>query len=81
MFTVFSELNDPLQIELKCDPSDAEALRAEYSSISPGFFKNTWNRLILDGSLLDDLVYELIDHSYDLVVKSLTKLDRKNLEN
>jgi predicted DNA-binding protein (MmcQ/YjbR family) len=81
MFALFSKSNDPLHMNLKCDPEDAAALRAEHPSINAGFHMNKkhWITLILDGSLSNDLVSELIDHSYDLVVKSLTKLDRKNL--
>ncbi len=70
-------------INLKCDPDYAEELRAEYSSIQPGYHmsKKHWNSVyIQDGELQPKFIQELIDHSYDLVVKSLTKKLRESLK-
>jgi predicted DNA-binding protein (MmcQ/YjbR family) len=60
---------------LKCDPERAQELRAEYDSIQPGFHANKthWNTIAINKSVSDALVKELINHSYDLVFKSLTK--------
>jgi len=41
--------------------------------------KKHWNTVFIDGSLDDGLIYEWIDDSYDLVVKSLPKKLRENL--
>nr|WP_315166734.1 MmcQ/YjbR family DNA-binding protein [uncultured Flavobacterium sp.] len=62
-------------INLKCDPDRAQELRAEYSDIRPGFHmsKVHWNTITANGELSTAMVKELIDHSYDLVFKSLTK--------
>ncbi|MBS7252981.1 MmcQ/YjbR family DNA-binding protein [Flavobacterium branchiicola] len=62
-------------VNLKCDPDRAQELRAEYDEIKPGFHmsKVHWNTLALNGNLPDKFVKELIDHSYELVFKSLTK--------
>jgi len=62
-------------VNLKCDPDRAQELRAEYDEIKPGFHmsKVHWNTLALNGNLSDKFVKELIDHSYELVFKSLTK--------
>ncbi|MDQ6470313.1 MmcQ/YjbR family DNA-binding protein [Flavobacterium sp. LHD-80] len=62
-------------VNLKCDPDRAEELRAEYDEIKPGFHmsKVHWNTIALNGNLPDKFVKELIDHSYELVFKSLTK--------
>ena len=81
MFALIGEDADPLSINLKCDPEDALALRDEHEAIIPGYHMNKkhWNTLYMDGSLPEKLVYELIDHSYDLVVKSLKKADREKL--
>ena len=70
-------------INLKCDPDYAEELRAEYSSIQPGYHmsKKHWNSVyIQDGDLQPIFILELVDHSYDLVVKSLTKKLRDSLK-
>lgn len=62
-------------INLKCDPERAEELRAEFDAIKPGYHmsKVHWNTVSLHGDVTDKMVRELIDHSYDLVFKSLTK--------
>lgn len=63
-------------INLKADPDYSEALRAEYSSIRPGYHmsKKHWNTLYIDeGELETKLVLKLINHSYDMVVKTLSK--------
>ncbi len=62
-------------VNLKCDPERAQELRAEYDAIMPGFHmsKIHWNTIAINTTVSDVLVKELIDHSYDLVFKSLTK--------
>jgi predicted DNA-binding protein (MmcQ/YjbR family) len=69
-------------INLKCDPDRAIELREEYSSITPGYHMNKkhWNTILSDGSISDDHLRELIDHSYDLVVSSLTKSLKQELQ-
>ncbi|WP_093405325.1 MmcQ/YjbR family DNA-binding protein [Salegentibacter flavus] len=74
----------PLTVNLKCDPDHTLELRETYGShILPGYHMNKkhWNSLILDGYLEKTLVLELIDHSYDLVVQSLTKKLQQELQN
>ncbi|MEW4923829.1 MmcQ/YjbR family DNA-binding protein [Algibacter sp. 2305UL17-15] len=69
-------------INLKADPDYSEELRAEHSSIRPGYHmsKKHWNTLYLhEGELQPKLIKELIDHSYDMVVKGMTKKMRKTL--
>ncbi|MEB3187548.1 MAG: MmcQ/YjbR family DNA-binding protein [bacterium] len=66
---------------LKCDPVRAEMLRAAHPAVTPGYHMNKrhWNTIALDGSLPEAFVRELIDHSYDLVVASLTRAERESL--
>lgn len=68
-------------LSLKCDPHYAEILRQQYKSITPGYHLNKrhWNTLQLDGSLSEKEARKLIDHSYDLVVKFLTRKKRDML--
>ena len=68
-------VDDFKSINLKCDPERSTELREEYDAIIPGFHMNKkhWNTLCMDGSLSDNLILELTDHSYDLVRKSLSK--------
>ena len=62
-------------VNLKCDPERSQELRAEYDAIQPGFHmsKIHWNTIAVNQDVTDVLLKELIDHSYDLVFKSLTK--------
>jgi len=69
-------------INLKCDPDYAEELRAEYDSIYPGYHmsKVHWNSVSLNsGEISPRFLMELIDHSYDMVVKGMTKKMRDSL--
>jgi len=81
MFALLS-LEGDADINLKCDPERAIDLREHYTDIVPGYHMNKthWNTLHLNGNLDDGLVRELIDHSYDLVVASLTRKLRAELE-
>jgi len=70
-------------INLKCDPDWAEELRGEYESINAGWHmsKKHWNTVTLNNDVSDTFAFELIDHSYELVVKGLTKKLKAELEN
>ena len=72
------------KINVKCNPDWAQELRGEYEGIKPGWHMNKrlWNTVTINSSdVSDDLVRELINHSYDLVVKGLTKKMQAELEN
>jgi predicted DNA-binding protein (MmcQ/YjbR family) len=71
----------PLEVSVKCEPELAVALRDTYPAIRPGYHLNKrhWNTITLDGSLPDQLVRDLIEDSYDLVVSALPKRVRERL--
>lgn len=71
----------PLTINLKCDPDLAVELRERYPAVQPGYHMNKthWNTVELDGSLSDEEVRKMIDHSYELVVRGLPRKDRARL--
>jgi len=75
------EQQDPASINLKCDPDRAIELRAQYDAVTPGYHMNKkhWNTMILNGSIPEDEVWALIDHSYALVAKGLKRADRDAL--
>ncbi len=81
MFALLSVNAVPLQLSLKVDPDYGEALRAAYPAIRPGYHLNKrhWVTLTLDGELEPALVQGLIDESYGLVVRSLTRAARAQL--
>ena len=62
-------------INLKCDPDRAVELREQHHGIQPGYHMNKklWNSVYLNDDVSDQMIYELIDHSYELIVESLTK--------
>lgn len=72
----------PLKVNLKCDPERAQELREQYEEVQPGYHMNKqhWNTVTIgEGMLEQSLILELIDHSYDLIVKSLTKAKKTEL--
>jgi len=75
MFLLASLDEQPLWMNLKCDPEKAIELRERYNSIRPGYHmsKIHWNTVEVNGELKPELIRELINHSYDLVVAKLTK--------
>ncbi len=81
MFALIPD-DPPLSITLKCDPVLAEILRQAYPAVRPGyhFNKRHWNTVSVDGSITDAEVRQMIDHSYDVVVRSLTRVQRAALQ-
>lgn len=82
MFALIAWEEDPLRISLKCEPEYALALRKLFPAVQPAYHMNKehWNTVILDGSVKKDLLLDMIDDSYDLVVKKLKKTDREKLK-
>ena len=78
MFALVGLNNDPLRLNLKCDPAKGEILREIYPAIQPGYHMNKrhWNTIILDGSIADTEILAMIDDSYALVIKGLPKAKR-----
>jgi predicted DNA-binding protein (MmcQ/YjbR family) len=68
-------------INLKCNPEKAIELREEYAAVQPGYHMNKkhWNTILLFSDLDDQLLKELIDHSYNLVLNSLPKKTRDEI--
>ena len=75
MFALSRLSGDPLSVSLKCEPPLAEELRAAHAAITPGYHLNKrhWNTVTIDGSLPDDLIGDMLEDSYDLVVSQLSK--------
>ena len=80
IFLLLSLDASPLQFNVKCDPEIALELREQHAAVIPGYHMNKkhWNTIIVDGSMSNKLVKEMIDMSYNLVAK--TKTTRKNLK-
>lgn len=82
MFALTNLQRLPLDVNLKCDPEWAAELRDRFPAVQPGYHMNKqhWNTVELDGSLDDEMVRRMIDHSYERVVSGLRKREREALE-
>jgi predicted DNA-binding protein (MmcQ/YjbR family) len=71
-----------LRVSLKCEPELAVRLREAHPAITGGWHLNKrhWNTVLLDGSVPDDLVREMIEDSYDLIVAKLSRAQRLLLD-
>jgi len=69
MFLLTSLDEEQLSFNVKCDPDQAEELRAEYPCVQPGYHMNKkhWNTIVVDGSVPVKLLKQWIDDSYELV--------------
>ena len=78
MFALVSLEGEPGQVNLKCDPGLAEALRETYPAVTPGYHMNKrhWNTVLLDGTVPGAALDEWIQESYDLVLASLPRAQR-----
>jgi predicted DNA-binding protein (MmcQ/YjbR family) len=76
-----SQLSASLRVSLKCEPELADALRRAHAAVLPGYHLNKrhWNTVVIDGSLPDDAVHDMIEDSYDLVVSKLPLARRRAL--
>jgi predicted DNA-binding protein (MmcQ/YjbR family) len=81
MFALSQLGADSLRISLKCEPLLAEALRGAHAAVLPGYHLNKrhWNTVIIDGSLSEQMIKDLIEDSYDLVVGQLPASRRREL--
>lgn len=85
VFKVFDKLfllvglNNADQFNVKCDPEKAISLREEYAEVQPGYHMNKkhWNTVYIKGRLSNKQLQQMIDDSYNLVVKSLPKEKQK----
>jgi predicted DNA-binding protein (MmcQ/YjbR family) len=82
IFALIPVESKPPRISLKCDPVLAQMLRETYPTVTPGYHlnKRLWNSIEVDGSIPEDEILEMIDHSYEQVVKGLPKKDREILK-
>ncbi|MFB5268563.1 MmcQ/YjbR family DNA-binding protein [Paenibacillus enshidis] len=82
MFALLVEENGMPAISLKCDPVIAENLREQNKAIRPGYHLNKqhWNTVTVDGSIPQSELYAMMDHSYELVLKGMTKAARSAIE-
>ena len=83
MFALCGLEHQPSRVNLKCDPERSIELREEYDGLIYGGYhmsKKHWNTIEIT-NLPAQLIIELIDHSYDLVVKKMPVKLKNTLTN
>jgi predicted DNA-binding protein (MmcQ/YjbR family) len=81
MFALSRLAGRPLSVSLKCEPALAEQLREMHPAVLPGYHLNKrhWNTVILDGSIPEQMIKDMVEDSYDLVVSGLSRSRRRAL--
>jgi predicted DNA-binding protein (MmcQ/YjbR family) len=81
MFALISGGEQQAVISLKCEPEAAYLLRQMYEAVKPGYHLNKqhWNSVEMNGTIPSDEVRGMIDDSYALVAKRLTKAEKAEL--
>ena len=84
MFATLAVGNDTQHywMNLKCDPHEALMVRDIFPSVIPGYHMNKkhWNTIILDDTVPKGEIERMMDNSFLLVVKGMTKADRRSIE-
>lgn len=81
IFLLSNIFNVPLSLNLKAEPEQALLWREEYDAVQPGYHMNKkhWNTVNLNGSIPNELIKEMILHSYERVKSGLTKKQKEEL--
>jgi len=81
IFAIASLDTDPPSISLKCEPDLAAQLRNDHAAIMPGYHLNKrhWNTVVHDGSVPAQLLRDMVEDSYDLIVSALPKRVQQEL--
>ena len=71
----------PYYITLKLEPLEGDFWRKQYEDIIPGYYMNKlhWNSVKADGEVSDDILKDLLDKAYQIVLKSLSKKKQKEI--
>lgn len=85
IFAQLYPLENDYKITLKCDMLLAELYRKQYENVvikgyhCPEVQARYWNTVYINKTVSDEIIYEMIDHSYDEVVKSFSKKVQKEI--
>lgn len=81
MFALLYQKDGADCINLKCDPHQAQELRDVFRAVTPGYHMNKthWNTVLLNGDVPPGELQRQTDHSYALVVRSLTRAQQRFL--
>ena len=81
IFAITGLDSERFTVNLKCEPDHALELRERHPEVQPGWHMNKkhWNTVDFEGSMDEAMLRQLIDHSYEQVVKTLKKAERESL--
>ena len=82
IFALIAKKEKPLHLSLKCDPFDALSYREIYESVIPGYHLNKkhWNTIYVNGEVKEDILFEMINDSYELVLQKFSKKIQKEIQ-
>lgn len=77
-----TNLEGDFSIAVKNNPEKNIELREEFPAVKPGYHMNKkhWNTVEIDGSLSNDMIKNMIDESYDLVVMALPRKKQQEIK-
>ena len=75
--------NQPYYINLKVDPAEGDFLREQYEDIIPGYYsdKRNWISVKPDGAVPDELLKDLLDKAYRLMLGGFSKKRQREILN
>jgi len=81
MFGLISLKDNPLNVNLKCDPHEATIYRELYECVNAGYHMNKkhWNTITMDGTMKEDIFSGMVEDSYNLIVSKLSKREKLEL--
>lgn len=83
LFAISALRSAPLRVSLKCEPELAEQLRGSYpDAVTPGYHLNKrhWNTVLCSGGeVTDEMVRDMVEDSYDLIVAAMPRGIREHL--
>ena len=71
----------PVYITLKLKPEEGEFWRGQYGDVIPGYYMNKthWNSINPDGQVPDDILRDMLDKSYALVLAGLSRKTQREI--
>jgi len=71
----------PVYITLKLEPAEGEFWRGQYEDVIPGYYMNKthWNSIRPTGTVPDDILRDMLDKSYVLVLTGFSKKRQREI--
>lgn len=75
------DADKPYYITLKLEPLEGEFWRGQYADVIPGYYMNKvhWNSIKPDGAVPDEILRDMLDKAYALVLGGLSKKRQREI--